>query len=100
MKGVSHVSLGLLGPNKEAERQVASMRQVCATIGSMHNTVSADRTSPDIVLERTDDFNDHIPSLNLTELWVFGIPCSEDGSRFVLTNKSSQRWEMSDFIEL
>ncbi|KAF6744592.1 CHAT domain-containing protein [Ephemerocybe angulata] len=54
----------------------------------------------DIVVERTDEIGGHKPSLNLTELWVFGIPELPEGKCFPLTNASSTRWEVSDFISI
>ncbi|KAH6888900.1 CHAT domain-containing protein [Coprinopsis sp. MPI-PUGE-AT-0042] len=56
----------------------------------------------DIILERTDttnDLDDGTP-LSLTELWVFGIPDSEEGNCYTLTNTASGQWHMTDFIQL
>ncbi|KAF6742192.1 TPR-like protein [Ephemerocybe angulata] len=53
-----------------------------------------------IVLERIGSSDDHKTSLNLKELLVFGIPGSEEGTCFGLSNASPGRWEMVGSIEL
>lgn len=54
----------------------------------------------DIVFERVDDGVDDDPPMNLTELWVFGVPGSDDGARFSLANRSPRYWEVTDIVTL
>ncbi|KAH6881193.1 hypothetical protein BKA70DRAFT_1575486 [Coprinopsis sp. MPI-PUGE-AT-0042] len=54
----------------------------------------------DIILKRTDTANDDRTPLSLTELWVFGIPGSEEGNCYTLTNVTSGQWHLIDFIWL
>ncbi|KAF6753804.1 CHAT domain-containing protein [Ephemerocybe angulata] len=54
----------------------------------------------DIILERTDKFIEYRQSLNVTEIWVAGIPFSPNGKCLVLTHISSRRWERWGSIEL
>jgi hypothetical protein len=60
----------------------------------------AETTLLDIAFERTDNVVDDSLSMDLTELWVFGIPGSDDGARFGLTKVSPRRWEATHVIEL
>ncbi|KAH6910829.1 CHAT domain-containing protein [Coprinopsis sp. MPI-PUGE-AT-0042] len=54
----------------------------------------------DIVIECTDTASDSGLLLSLTELWVFGIPDSEDGKCYTLTNGNPGQWHMTNFITL
>ncbi|KAF6754769.1 CHAT domain-containing protein [Ephemerocybe angulata] len=54
----------------------------------------------DIVFERTGDIDDYAVSMNLAELWVFGIPGSEAGRSFALVKSSPRRWEVKGSTEL
>ncbi|KAH6902046.1 CHAT domain-containing protein [Coprinopsis sp. MPI-PUGE-AT-0042] len=54
----------------------------------------------DIVLKRTDTASDYGPPMSLAELWVFGLPDSEEGKCYTLMNRASGQWCMTDFILL
>lgn len=53
-----------------------------------------------IVVERTDDMVEYRPSLNLEELWVFGLPDFPQGTSFALLEVSPRRWATANYIEL
>ncbi|KAH6867440.1 CHAT domain-containing protein [Coprinopsis sp. MPI-PUGE-AT-0042] len=76
------------------------MGQESSSLGPEHASDKGQLYLTDIVLEYTDmDSGDRQP-LSLTELWVFGIPGSEEGKCYTLMNGASGRWHMTDFIML
>ncbi|KAF6744792.1 hypothetical protein DFP72DRAFT_1176639 [Ephemerocybe angulata] len=53
-----------------------------------------------IVVERTDGVGEHMPLLNLGELWVFGLPSFPQGISFKLAKASPGRWKMEGGVEV
>ncbi|KAH6871955.1 CHAT domain-containing protein [Coprinopsis sp. MPI-PUGE-AT-0042] len=89
----------LVPPTRKWQRRNSSERFVA--ILWMAIPTSTDMIWPDIVLERADTASDDGTPLILTELWVFGIPGSEEGKCYALTaNGTLGQWHMTDFISL
>ncbi|KAH6890186.1 TPR-like protein [Coprinopsis sp. MPI-PUGE-AT-0042] len=89
----------LVPPTRKWQRRNSSERFVA--ILWMAIPTSTDMIWPDIVLERADTASDDGTPLILTELWVFGIPGSEEGKCYTLTaNGTLGQWHMMDFISL
>ncbi|KAH6888911.1 TPR-like protein [Coprinopsis sp. MPI-PUGE-AT-0042] len=76
------------------------MDQETSSLAPHHASSDGELYLTDIILERTDTANDDRTPLSLTELWVFGIPDSEEGNCYTLTNGTSGQWHMTDFIQL